>query len=586
MNRFPARPTGVFRAQRGATTLAVTMILLVIVTGMVLFSASVGYFEQRTTSNQNRAQIAQKAAEYALSLAGEYMKANRDKLISDDVADGGWLADAAAAGTTRHWAKCADVGTADTAALDSEFPAGHPCLSERDATRRAQLYFWTTTGTTSGSDSVPYISVIPAAAQVETGVGGSADFGATTTVGALLCRLDTTDLTNVQCKLEPVSGNRIALTLTASVTMSGEGAGAEVKEAWATYNSFVPSAAVPLVASGWVQGLGDAQIVAAPNAGGYGLPGSIWSPNDADITTNGSFVTCHIGDYLKGTPEDELKTTCATTDDCTCGGGGSSDFLSGHMGGISGVGSITRESEDIIDKDSNDGVLPDITFFPGKDASGTAMDDPADGTDDSLFEYTFNVNYESPENDDATAGVDAGDTYSNCPDEATSTNDMNCVTYAMEEEFDATPITDGCASLDANSSGIYYAAAGCTSLPTGTAGAPAVIGSADNPVILVLNNTSAGQLSLGTSGGNLIFYGLLFVHDDTPDTSSTATPLVTGQGGTKIFGALVVEGNVKMSGDLTVVYDDTSVSGDTHKLPASARFGRVAGSWLDSGKAF
>jgi hypothetical protein len=581
MSPITPRSLGARRAQRGAATLAITMILLVIVTGMVLFSASVGYFEQRTTTNQNRAQIAQKAAEYALSLAGEYMKANRGRLISDDTADDGWFATG-----TMHWAKCADVGTADSAALDSEFPAGHPCLSERDATRRAQLYFWTDTGAATGDDAVPYTSVIPSAAQVEAGTGGSADFATTTTVGALLCRLDTTDLSNVQCKLEPVSGNRIALTLVAQSALTTEDAGAEVKEAWATYNSFVPSSAVPLVASGWVKGLGNAQIVAAPNAGGYGLPGSFWSPNDADITTNGSFVTCHVGDYLKGTPERELKTTCATTDDCSCGGGGTSDFLSGHMGGISGIGSITRESEDIIDKDGNDGVLPDITFFPGKDASGTAMDNSTDGTDDSLFEFTFNVNYESPESDDTAAGVAAGSTYSNCPNEATGTNDMNCVTYAMEEEFDAKVITDGCASLDGNSSGIMYAPAGCTSLPGGSGGTAAVIGSPDNPVILVLNNTTAGQLSMGTSSGNIIFYGLLFVHDDTPDTSSSATPLVTGQGGSKIFGALVVEGNVKMTGDLTIVYDDTSVSGDTHKLPASARFGRVAGSWLDSGTGF
>ena len=44
MTPFPTRSSGAPRAQRGATTLAVTMILLVIVTGMVLFSASVGYF--------------------------------------------------------------------------------------------------------------------------------------------------------------------------------------------------------------------------------------------------------------------------------------------------------------------------------------------------------------------------------------------------------------------------------------------------------------------------------------------------------------------------------------------------------------
>jgi Tfp pilus assembly protein PilX len=550
VNHEPTMIPTASRHQRGATTLAVTMILLVVITAMVLFSASVGYFEQRTTTNQNRAQIAQKAAEYALGLAGEYMKANRGRLISNDVAGGGWFA----AGTL-HWAKCADVGTVDAAALDSEFPAGHPCLSERDTTRRAQLYFWTTDGLTSGSRALPYTAVIPAGAQVEAGLGGNADFTASTTVGALLCRLDTSDLSNVQCKLEPVAGNRVALTLVAQAALSGEGAGAEVKEAWATYNSFVPSAAVPLVASGLVKGLGNAQIVAAPNAGGYGLPGSIWTPQDADVDSNGSVTTCHIGDYLKGTPETELKTTCATTDDCSCNGGSSSEFLSGH------IGPLKREAEDIIDVDAGPptiGVLPNITFFPGKSAAGTEMDKGDDPTDDSLFEFTFNVDYEAAEDN-------VGITLATCGDGS----DENCVAYAMNEEFDATPLAS-CSDLGTSSSGIIYIASGCSDIPNN-------VGTADNPAIVVLHQASGQVLNLNS---DVLFYGMLFVHSDDN------TAQVKGNGSIKIFGALVVEGDVEISGNITVVYDDTSVSGDTHKLPTSARFGRVAGSWLDSGQAF
>ncbi len=548
------RPTPSRHGQAGATTLAVTMIMLVIITAMVLFSTSVGYFEQRTTTNQNRARIAQRSAEYALSLAGEYVKANRGKLISNDAAKGGWLS-----ATTLRWAKCADVGTVDTAALDSEFTAGHPCLSERDEARRAEMYFWTVDGTTAGSTELPYTSVIPSAAQVESGVGGSADFSAETTVGALLCRLDTTDLTNVQCKLEPTSGNRVALTLVAATELTGEGADAQVKEAWATYNSFVPSAAVPLVASGFVKGLGNAQIVAAPNAGGYGLPGSIWSPEDADVDGSGgggigTVSTCHIGDFLKGIPESGLKTTCATTSSCSCSGGSSSEFLSGHNG------SIVREMEDIIDVDGNKGVLPDATFFPGN-----GMDKSTDPTDDSLFEFTFNVDYTTLESNAN------GETEITCGEDGT----QNCVDYALREEFDA-KILASCAALDGNSSGIIYVPSGCTSLPD-------LVGSAENPVILVIDQTGDIQLDLNSDG---LFYGLLFVHNDVPKTATGDTPLVKGNGDQKIFGALVVEGNVEISGNITVVYDDTSVSGDTHKLPASARFGRVAGSWLDAGTAF
>ena len=533
--------------QRGVSTLVVTLILLVIITAMVLFSTSVGYFEQRTTTNQNRARIAEQSSEYALSLAGEYLKANRDRLISDDVADLGWFATG-----TEHWAECADVGTADAFALDAEFPAGHPCLSERDLSRRAELYFWTTDGTTAGSWELPYTSVVPASAQVEDGVGGAADFAADTTVGALLCRLDTTDMANVHCDLEPTSGNRIALTLVGQATLTGEGADAVVKEAWATYNSFVPSAAVPLVASGLVKGLGNAQIVAAPNAGGYGLPASIWTPNDADVDTNGSVTTCHIGDFLKGTPDDELKTTCATTDDCTCNGGSSSQFLSGH------IGSIKREMEDIVDNDGGVGVLPDIQFFPGEDALGNEMDKDTDPTDDSLFEYTFNVDYQAAE---GAVGI----TLTNCGDSGTE----NCVAYAMREEFDAEEVAS-CANLTTASSGIIYVPDGCTGIPNN-------VGTPESPAIVVIHQPSGTDLQLNS---NSIFYGMLFVHSDDN------TAQVKGNGDIKIFGAMIVEGDVEISGGITVVYDDTSVSGDTHKLPASARFGRVAGSWLDAGTAF
>jgi hypothetical protein len=41
-----------------------------------------------------------------------------------------------------------------------------------------------------------------------------------------------------------------------------------------------------------------------------------------------------------------------------------------------------------------------------------------------------------------------------------------------------------------------------------------------------------------------------------------------------------------MTGNFTIVYDDTSSSSDPHKLPKSAKFGRVPGSWLDAKTSF
>ncbi|MEO7359595.1 MAG: PilX N-terminal domain-containing pilus assembly protein, partial [Gemmatimonadaceae bacterium] len=79
-------------SQKGVTTLVVTLILLGIVTIMALFATSVGFFEQKTATNENRSRLSQHAAEYALNLAGEYLKANRDKLISNVTSENGWLA--------------------------------------------------------------------------------------------------------------------------------------------------------------------------------------------------------------------------------------------------------------------------------------------------------------------------------------------------------------------------------------------------------------------------------------------------------------------------------------------------------------
>lgn len=541
----PAAP----RRAAGVTTLAITLILLAIITLMVILSANVGFFEQRTTTNENRARIAQQAAEYALNLAGEYLKANRDNLISDDSATG-WLG----SGAAKHWAKCKDVGI-----NDSDFPTGHPCLSERDITRRQELYFWTQDGTKDTSQLMPYTSVIPAAAKLDdttVGTGGSAHFATQTNVRALLCRLDTSNPANVACKLEPVAGNRVALYLIADATLTSESGQAEAKEAWATYSAFTPGAAVPLIASGTVQGLGNGQIVAAPNAGGYGLPASIWSPNDVDIEASsgggvGSVATCHVGDFLQDTPESELKTTCATVNNaCKCDASSdtATNYLSGH------AGSIKREREDILDVDGGKGSLPDIQFFPGH-----GMDKVGDDTDDSLFEYTFN-----PQTNVVADHDSSGITLTNCGDSGT----QNCFDYVMREEFDPTIVTD-CSGLSSSSSGIIYVTGPCTDLP-------GQVGSPDSPVILVVNQ---GSTTMQLNAHTLV-YGMLFLHSD--DQSAR----LRGNGTAQVFGSAVVEGDVDFQGSLTIVYDDTSTSSNTHKIPTSAKFGRVPGSWLDAKTAF
>lgn len=575
---------GTPRRQSGITTLAITLILLVIVTAMVLFSSSVGFFEQKTATNENRARISQQAAEYALNLAGEYLQANRDKLISNVAATGGWLA----SGSTQRWVKCSDVGSAD-----SDFSAGHPCLSERNLTRRAQLYFFTRDGSKTGDQTLPYTTIVPSAAQVENGMGGTSAYATTSNVRALLCRLDTSDPANVHCAVTPVAGNRVALTVISDAALTNEsGAKAEARETWATYSAAFPSSSVPLVASGLVNGLGNGQIVANPDsqANGSNVVASIWSPNNASVDGSGggvgSFITCQFSEFTGQLTGDEMtmmdvKTNCPTatgnSPPCNCPKSPdptrtSKEDWSGHG---TGGGSTLHKGNDILDVsaagetvcDSTTNVianscrtLPSITFFPGPNSSGTPMDHAGVTTDDSPFEYVFNVPYVVDDHDGTMT------TLQNC---GTAANE-DCVKYAMLEDFGATAAS--CSDLGPSSSGLIYIEAPCSQLNM-------QIGTPDNPAIVVINQ---GHANIDLKNG-LLVYGMLFIHASNGTAAGRAD--VTGTN-PQVYGSLVVEGDIKMTGQFLVVYDDTSANTNPNLLPKSAKFGRVPGSWLDAKTAF
>lgn len=543
------------RGQEGVTTLAITLLLLVILTVMVLFSANVGFFEQRTTNNENRARLAEQAAEYALNLSGEYLKSNRDLLLAKTA--GGWFEPGKG-----HWVKCsAAVPFANSS---------HPCMAERDngaeATgsltkvggRRATLFFYTKDGTKDGSTALPYRDATPDAAELEfKGVGGTAAFATSTNVGALLCRVNAAAL-----GFCGDTGNRVAIMLISGAGLTGEGANATVKEAWGSFSAFTPSAAVPLVASGMVTGKGNVTVVAAPNAGGYGVVGSIWAPSDVDIGNSSgtacgagglaSVATCHMGEYLKkgGVARENVKDSvagCAGNNKCDCPAVkdptefGYADSLSGHL-----TGGTRKEREDILDMDSDCGA-PSITFFPSH-----TFDDDSDPTDDSLFEWVFGVGAHDIVPDD-----DASPVNTNCPGPA------NCAAYRLVEELGATKLAD-CSSINSSSSGIYYVTGNCT-LGNDVNGE----GSKDSPIIVVVDG------AVDIKG---LVYGQVFVRDDDNDGSVK----VTGNG--QIFGALIVEGDVEIGGNLTIVYDDASVGSDPDKIPKTAKFGRLPGSWLDSNR--
>jgi hypothetical protein len=558
------------RHQRGAATLLVALSMLVILTIIVLTSANVGLFEQKTTTNENREMQANQAAEYALNLGGEYLKANVTNISSAEDADG-WLY--TGTGGVLHWKPCPITP-----------PANHPCNAEPISSVRSQLYYYVTDGAEHLDPNDPALDLFPnATASLPSGGPqltkvGNDKFPVTARVGALLCLLDTTPGSTPSCQLNPAVGNRIAITLVASAGITGENASATVKETWGTFSRFSAQAAVPLIAAGTIQGLGNASIVASPNAGGYGLPGSMWSPNDANVDDFGaggvgSVSTCHMGDFLGVVPVSELETTCAGNGNtgCSCSNvaAGSPDMLSGHFGG-----SYKQESIDILDVDGNHGG-PNIQFFPGwSNTLGKCMDAehdikfPADkDTDDNLFEWIFGVD------------INGGDACHKPPVTATeAANEIKAL-----DDLGATFIPD-CSSLDSSSSGLYVIGtyAGGVFTP-GACTLKVTVGSPDNTVVVV----ATGDVKVN---GNFNFFGMLYVRDDGSTGTCSATSgtcaSYKGTGNVNYFGSVVVEGDVDVAGSPNLIYLNTNTGGPKKKLPADTRFALLPGSWLDNQSGF
>lgn len=556
MSAFASK-SGSVRNQRGVATLMVALVILFILTVIILASSNVALFEQKTATNESRQRLADQAAEYALNLAGEYFKANVVNLASEQL--DGWLD---AGSGTEHWALCSSVGSMGPT---------HPCMSEPNATRRAELYYYTF----GGSELVPYNTLVPSGAQL--GNVGSVFSASNTTATALLCRLDTTlivsGVTTPACRATPNadSANRIAITVAVRSTLTGENSASEMKSTWGNFDTFSVGAAVPLVASGTVNGVGNVEIVTASNGGGTGIPVSIWSMSDADVDKTGggsaaSVSTCQVGEFLQSTPEAQLLTTCATVNNacgCPTPSNGATkeivyaknpDFLSGHVAGAA----LCCENLDILDVDGGKGVSPDITFYPGP-----GMDDVAVLNDDSLFEWVFAVEDESESTKSPVSGTGMTLTGSACG--APSGTDCAIYNLTQADRLNAQQVT--CAqltALGATASGLYYVSNSPCSLPS-------QVGSADAPALVVVNDDATLN--------NTLMYGLLFVR------SATKTAYVRATGNAKVFGSVVIEGSTDIAGGLTIVYSNVAVSKPGQKLPETTRFGFVPGSWLDGAKA-
>jgi hypothetical protein len=527
-----------FRRQSGVTTLAISLMLLAILTVAALFAASFGVFEQRTAGSEYRHKLAFQAAEAGLNQSVEYIKANAGLLLSDDGTEGGWFAGG------MRWQPCSQPKPASMLV--------DPCQAE-PASRRASMYRYVGPNQT-GDGTLPLGEIFPGQQTFNvaggTGVAGG-KFATRYDTYAALCRLDMTNPAAPVCALTGGRDGSLSITLVSRGQLTDESADAIVKQSFGTYRTIGRGPDAPLIAASSA-GAGNAQIVPNHAAGEPDYPGqkpsgilSIWAAGDADISSGASFATCRFwawaDNFDSGEPTTALQRdqngvcfTCSCNDLCPKG------LISGNASSC-GVTPNFLEGEDILDVDGgkSDAEIPrrDSSYFP-----------------QDLFAYTF--------------GIPSSSADSYLADEATSIS--NC----------------GSSELNADSGGLYWYAnpeisglapplATCvldgSQLPPGSPLYPGnrkQVGTLKHPVVLV----SDGPVRLNAG---VIFYGVIYIR-----SKAGTGNLLDASGSPQVYGAVVLEGDATIAGSPMLVYNQ-KVLDNIMNSPAFLHLAPVAGSWSD-----
>jgi len=294
--------------QAGGLTIFSAVILLSLLVLMLIYATRVQQSEQRISANEYRQKLAFEAAESASDQAIEYLLANNVRVLSASpsaVPDGsggtrpGWF-DA----TAGVWAACPDNPGAD-----------HPCGGEIPAGNVTSSFFYDdpATTTTGKYDTIPInISMLPA----ET----------TARVSAVLCHVDFTNPAG-GCMAAPAADEstiRSSFVITvlaygyADCTDPTDTSTCQVSSTIAqpltNYAIARGSPAVPLTARTTFPPTGTVEVVPNPNAGGEGVPVSVWANANESCSSgvatlgSGDWATCEYHEWYESDeiPEDML----------------------------------------------------------------------------------------------------------------------------------------------------------------------------------------------------------------------------------------------------------------------------------------
>jgi len=573
------------------STLVVALILLFIATVLALFATNVGLFAQRASGADVRARAIHQTLEAALSQGAEYIKNNRSTLVDPNNPT-----------DSTYWTQCDagdtsfPCGTVPSCAGDS----GGTCAAGSANARRANMYYYSTTagagynvdGTASGASTSNQINKnslpIASTQRITSSNGYTVNYG----VGALMCMVKSQASTYTgpaQCTTTATNAQGIYLfTITAVGNVSGESAASTLSMTFGSAPKIPGAVNAPtVVASSNLVVNGNTTFVTAPDAGGYGVPVTIWSRDYVRPQGAGNPDTCYFEDWIRngsGTYQFESNSDGTTSKVVSCTGKGNahcycSQDISVGQGGLTYGSDILDNQANVSPANKQVPVCP--TSYPNCKPNYDVQ--PSEFPCD-LFQYIFGVQawQDSTGNDNfcetrlpkVSQKMGDGTTQSVNVDEAyLYTNAALIYSTAHPLWPTSAQKVGSCTALVAATRATSFTG-GIVWDQTGACDLSPTVGWPDKPVAWVSDGDLRGNI--GT------VFGLVFVRDTTdpgPTVVGGAVSISNNSQGT-IYGSLVIQGGGTLNGSSAVIYNGNvmkALSNLNSTNPAS----QVPGTWTD-----
>lgn len=570
----------IIRARQSGSALLIAVVLLLLAGVMTLLAMNIGIFEQRSTANDVRAKAVHEVAEAGLAQGAEYLLRQNPNMLAFS---GPW----ASCGTETTF----PCGSISAAAVDAD---GDPTTTAT-VTRRSTMFRLASGGIASGATfdalgSSLASRMLPLGQAITTvGAGFPVAYGVAPVMCFVAARHPSEPANSpIRCATtEAEATDRRIVTFVSVASLTGDNARTTLTQTVGRYPLLSsPTGKPPIIASGSVDITGTLQIVTNPNAGGTGVPVSVWTRSNIDKT--GTPNTCYADEFFRfGAKNNDPPTFEGTNvkaivcDTCQCVGNESLSYDSS--------GNVQDEGIDILDVE---GTSADRGSGVNYNVRSDSLSYPTCEFPPDLFAHIFGIAAWSDVDQDCFGEVKILEDFTN-PNTGTVVRMGADEAFLYENAYKIiNPTTAGTPLLAASQvyggsypastlSGLIWCQSSCD------IGSNQTLGSVDNPVVLVIDGGARIQ---GRVFGIVFLRTLAGTATNTPSSGYTMSDAVIATGGSSdlrmnagsaVYGSVVVQGQVdKANGTAAVIYNE-AVLNAIGQNPNNNRYATLPGAWND-----